>query len=154
MIHKTFLFVLGKLFFDLPARTKNYPQLIDDLDLAGQRLRERFKRAAEVPENHKVLTHIIGIERWGQRRLTALLGAPLKIDEYNNDRPARETPWAELRTQLQLTRQQTITLAQQLQAAGVNLEATMPHNDFGDLTVRAWLNYLKTHAELESKKAQ
>jgi hypothetical protein len=100
----------------------------------------------------KVLRHITGIERWGQRRLQILLGEPPIADEYDGYRPGTDLTLDEQRALFRETRTATLALIDQLQAAGVGDDATAPHNDFGPLTVRGWLRYLDMHANLESKK--
>jgi hypothetical protein len=97
------------------------------------------------------LSHVVGIERWGQRRLQVALGEPLLMDEYDNYRPARDLDWQGLQAEFQATRRETIALAQRLEQAGA--EATrVNHNSFGDLSVRGWLYYLGRHADLESRR--
>ena len=96
-----------------------------------------------------MLSHIIGIERWGQSRLRVFLGEPFTQDEYNGYRPARDVPWDELVGQFSATRSETIALARALDEALIAPDKTVLHNQLGPLSARAWLRYLQTHASRE-----
>lgn len=139
----------ANLFLERPVRGKSYADLRGELDAAGRRILARLGSKAHSPFHHRVLTHIIGIERWGQSRLRSLLGEPLRQDEYDGYRPARDVPWEELIEQFQATRAETLALADALEAAGVPPSATVRHNDYGPLSALAWLRYLETHASRE-----
>ncbi len=99
-----------------------------------------------------LLRHITGIERWGQSRLRAFLGAPLVRDEYDDYRPGKELDLDGQRSAFRETRDETIELVRQIAKANVPDSVTVAHNDFGPLSVRGWLRYLDAHASLESKK--
>lgn len=138
-------------FLEQPFKNLSAEQIAQRLELDGHKLARTFAAATDSPGNRDLLSHITGIERWGQSRLQVALGAPLTLDEYDGYRPPREASWAELQEALRDTRQQTVALARQLEpaiAGGVQV----PHNQFGPLTVRSWLRYLDMHANLEAKK--
>jgi len=132
-----------------PARGKSYTELALELDNAGQKILARLRGKKMTEFNHRVLSHITGIERWGQSRLRSLLGGPLLQDEYNGYRPAKDIAWDALIEEFRATRAETVDLAHALAIAAVDPTATIPHNDFGPITVRAWLRYLQTHASRE-----
>jgi hypothetical protein len=121
------------------------------LQASGQKLQGRFGSCSDVPRNRQVLSHIIGIERWGQRRLRVALDDPFEMDEYNAYRPARETDWTTLQTMFAATRRETIRLIGLIERAGV-ADRRILHNMYGDLTVRGWLKYLLVHADAEAMK--
>jgi hypothetical protein len=136
---------------DRPARKKSAQDLISSLDEGRDALLTRYDAAQDNDANHKVMTHIIGIERWGQTRLRQALGEPPGEVEYDTYRPPQDTPWGDLRPLFEETRAETIRLAGDLDTAG-KLDAVVPHNTFGDFSIRGWLSYLASHSNLESKR--
>jgi hypothetical protein len=138
-------------FLEQPFRNLTAEQMAERLELDGRTLERTFAAAKDSPDNRKLLSHIGGIERWGQSRLQVALGAPLAMDEYDGYRPPREASWAELQDAFRSTRQQTVALAGQLDQP-VTSGVKVPHNQFGPLTVRSWLRYLDMHATWEAKK--
>jgi hypothetical protein len=132
----------GKGLADFPAQ----------FEAGGTKIMKRADDLDDSDLNRRVLNHIIGIERWGQRRLKVALGEPFLQDEYNGYRPARETSWEALKTAFAQTRAETVALARTLAAQPGLASKRIRHNDYGDLSVGGWLNYLRTHAELESRK--
>lgn len=139
--------IIGQMVFE---RGKKLADLPAQLEAGGTKVMARANAMTDSEFNRRVLNHIIGIERWGQRRLKVALGEPFVQDEYNGYRPARETSWEALKTQFVETRAETVALARTLAAqAGTT---RVRHNDYGDLSVGGWLNYLRTHAEFESRK--
>lgn len=141
-------FVAG-LFLERPTQAKSYAELTLQLEEAGQRMEARLSDKKYSEFNHRVLTHIIGIERWGQSRLRVFLGEPFTQDEYNGYRPARDVPWDELVRQFSTARSETIALARSLDKTSVAPDKTVLHNQLGPLSARAWLRYLETHASRE-----
>lgn len=137
------------LFLERPARGKSYAELAQRLEEAGESIHTRLSGKSYSEFSHRVLSHIIGIERWGQSRLRVFLGAPLVQDEYNGYRPARDLPWDDLIGQFTATRSETIALAHALKDSSVTPDKTVPHNQFGPISARAWLRYLQTHASRE-----
>jgi hypothetical protein len=80
------------------------------------------------------------------------LGEPFVQDEYNGYRPPRETGWEALKAQFEATRAETVALARALAAQPGAEAKRVRHNDYGDLSVGGWLNFLRRHAEFESRK--
>ena len=141
-------FVTG-LLLERPIGDKSYADMAQQLEEAGQSIEARLSGKEYTEFNHRVLTHIIGIERWGQSRLGVFLGNPFVQDEYNGYRPARDVPWEELVGQFSVTRSVTISLARALDDALIAPDKTVLHNQLGPLSARAWLRYLQTHASRE-----
>ncbi len=141
--------VLSALVLQLPARRLTFGQLATRLEASGESLRRRASRAAATDANRTQLRHIVGIERWGQRRLGTILGQPPVADEYDEYRPAATIDWPALREELVATRRETVAITHRLAAAGGGDDVTAHHNSQGDLTARAWLYYLNVHANLE-----
>jgi len=140
------------VFIEQPGRSKSLIEWKATLATNGAAIDQRAATAKDAVQVSKVLRHIAGIERWGQRRLQILLGAPLIHDEYDDYQPGTTLTLAEQREFFRQTRADTLALVDQLQAAGVGDAVTAPHNEFGPLTARGWLRYLDLHANLESKK--
>lgn len=140
------------VFVEQPGRGKSYDEWKQVLETSGVAIDARAAVAKDAVQTSKVLRHIAGIERWGQRRLQIFLGAPPIQDEYDDYQPGTTLTLAEQREFFRQTRADTLALVDQLQAAGVGDAITAPHNDFGPLTARGWLRYLDIHANLESKK--
>jgi hypothetical protein len=142
---------ISGLVLEWPLKDKDLGEVAKELDLAGGRLKHAFASAKDNPDNRRLLSHIVGIERWGQNRLHAALGEPLAMDEYDGYRPPREASWPALQDAFAETRRQTVALAQALGEAAIG-DVKIPHNQFGPLSVRSWLRYLDMHANLEAKK--
>lgn len=151
-VKATIMGAAAGLFIERPGRARSYAEWKQMLETSGVAIDQRAAAAKDPVQASKVLRHISGIERWGQRRLQVLLGAPLLDDEYDGYRPGTNLTLAEQREFFRQTRADTLALVDQLQAAGVDVSVTAPHNDLGPLTARGWLRYLEMHASLESKK--
>lgn len=134
-----------------PGRKRSFAEWAQKLAQDGETIVGRVA-AKQTPTASATLRHIIGIERWGQRRLQVALGEPLVQDEYDGYQPDANTDWATLLDAFRTTRQTTVTLAQQLAAGAVSDQVLVLHNQFGPLPLRAWLSYLDTHANLESRR--
>ncbi len=112
----------------------------------------RLATAPDTAKNRDLAAHIIGIERWGQRRLRMLLGEPPIRDEYDRYRPDAEQNLAALADVFRQTRAETVRVIAELEAAGCVPTTTAPHNDLGNVSIRGWLSYLDGHAAMESRK--
>lgn len=139
------------LFFVRPGQKRSLVEWAQKLAQDGEKIVQRAA-AKPTPQARATLRHITGIERWGQRRLQMALGEPLVHDEYDGYQPDVNDDLATLLDAFRTTRQATVLLAQQLAAAGISDQVLVPHNQFGPLPVRAWLSYLATHANLESRR--
>lgn len=147
-------FIMGigaKILFELPVRGQSLDALAQGLEGSAQGIATRIENAKESTHNHKTITHLIGIERWGQSRLKVAMGEPLLQDEYDGYRPAQDTAWHALKEHFEATRQQTVELAHALGTQHVNPSQTVMHNMYGDMTLRGWLKYLDVHANLTIK---
>ncbi|MBZ9750486.1 DinB family protein [Deinococcus sp. HMF7604] len=136
-----------------PVSRSSYSDLGQSLERAGTFLTGRAERAADTPANREVLGHILGIERWGQGRLRAALGAKADLDgSYHSHRPPQDTPLRELQQLVTTTRAATVDLTRRLHRTPPDDALTIPHNQFGPMTPKAWLRYLIQHADLESRR--
>ena len=142
--------VLREFLVERPARKASINELADKLSVSGQALSIRFGGIANRDANREALRHIIGLERWGQRRLRVFLGEPFVRDEHDGYRPSENFSWNDLREDFNQARAETVTLAEQLKQKNVTHTATVLHNDFGSLTAKGWLKYLLDHATRES----
>jgi hypothetical protein len=138
--------LLADLLLERPVRNKTLGEIRDELDSSGREAEQRLATAADTGQNREALRHIIGIERWGQRRLQAALGEPLLLDESDGYYPASDASWEQLQEMFQETRRKTLAIAGELDQANVGREVTVPHNQWGNLTVYGWLQYLRSHA--------
>jgi hypothetical protein len=138
--------------FERPARKTSFEDFARVLHEKGEILASRIEKGSGTESQHRVLTHIIGIERWAQSRVAVALGQPFKQEEYTNYRPARTTEWSDLLPLFRATRAESVALAEQLAAQNVPTNLKVKHNQYGDLSVRAWLQYMVGHADFESKR--
>lgn len=90
------------------AGGKTVDELIAKLAASGAAVAERMARAADTPGNRDVAAHIIGIERWGARRLRTALGDVALADEYDGYRPGMEQDMAAMAEAFAEAREQTI----------------------------------------------
>ena len=141
----------GDLYLNRWTRGRSLTEMMVALQAAGQKLQRQFERYPDTPHNRRILSHIVGIERWGQRRLRVALGDPFELDEYDRYRPSRETDFEMLKNMFNETRRETIRLIGLLDRAGAG-DVRVKHNVYGELTVRGWLRYLLMHANLEAMK--
>jgi hypothetical protein len=141
---------LLRSFMERGARDLSYEDLMDRLRVSGEEIAGRMAAAADTSGNRQAAAHIIGIERWGRQRLGTALGQTLVMDQYNGYRPAVTLTMPALAELFGDARASTLDLVARLVAAGVKPSATVPHNDMGDLTIRAWLFYLNSHATREA----
>lgn len=135
-----------------PAGKKSVADLASELALGSQIIDERAAKAGNAEKARAVLRHLTGIERWGQRRLRVFLGDKPTNDEYDGYRPGADLTLEEMRATFRSTRAETVKLAERLARSKVAPDATVEHNSFGPISLRAWLGYLQTHANWESKK--
>lgn len=131
------------------GRGRSIEDLARRLEVSREPVEARVFGAADTPANREAINHLLGIERWGQRRLRVALGAPFERDSYRGYRLPDDASLAELQAAFRDTRSATVALARELQRAGADPGRTVPHNDLGDLTLVEWLAYLDGHAARE-----
>jgi hypothetical protein len=120
-----------------PARKQGLKKLVQNLRDSGEAFQRDLERIEDKDTNRDQLRHIIAIERWGQRRLRVALGESFVKDENHAYKPSQETTWERLKEIMKATRDETLNLAGLLESADV--KQTVPHNQFGPLSVLAWL---------------
>ncbi|MCU0497497.1 MAG: DinB family protein [Anaerolineae bacterium] len=138
------------LILESGVRGKTPMQVAQRLERSRNQVLERIRSSSRNDENHKVITHIIGIEKWGQQRLRCALGEPLVQEEYNRYRPALSTPWDELAPLFEQTRAETLAIVRQIDPS--RAKQMIPHNAHGEISVNAWIHYLNLHANIESRR--
>jgi hypothetical protein len=113
---------------------------------------QRLFSAPDTTANREIANHIIGMERWGQRRLDSMFNNEKLTDEYDNYQPGPRYSLSELHKEFQATR--ALTLARLLKISQhPELErCAVTHNMLGPLSVKGWFYYLDTHASREVKK--
>lgn len=134
------------------ARGRGWSDLAQSLAESGDDLATRMHDAPDTPHNREVVQHVVGIERWGQRRLRVALGERFVLDGHRPFRLPDDTSMRELSEAFTRTRADTVALTRELEANGADKELQVRHNDLGELTLGAWLAYLDGHARRESRR--
>ena len=143
-----------RTIFGLQSFNKSLDQLIQGAKAGGQTIDSHLTGKPDTPQNRQQMRHVIGIERWGQRRLQTVLGEPAIHDEYNGYQPDAELDLAALRQEFAATRAKTLEIVNTIQQKGLADSATANHNDMGDVSLKLWLRYLTMHANFESKRVK
>ena len=141
---------IGRYFFGRQAAGKTAAQLADMLEKSGREIAMRFQNVPQTEQNHRFVTHIIGIEKWSQMRVQVVQGAPFREEEYDVYRPPKNTSWEDLKRMFDQTRRETVALSQGLSAS--QLSQKVRHNMYGEITAATWLIYINTHGNLESRR--
>jgi len=144
--------ILRTLILERPGGKWTMARWAEKLTAGGESISQRLDKRPDSERNRQVLSHIIGIEQWGQSRLRVALGEPIKEEEYNSYRPSRNRSWEQLKAEFRMTRKRTVALAEALDANQVDQFMKVKHNRYGMLTIGAWLRYLDMHANWEIKK--
>lgn len=141
------------LAIETPARWTGMDRLIKVLDTSGQSLEKHMHTVKGRAINQNALAHIIGIERWAQRRLCVVLGEALCEDSFATSYPGAQS-WTQLVEIFHLTRKETVSLGKSLRMAGIDPEIRIPHHQFGNLSILGWLYYINLQANLISVRIQ
>lgn len=145
------LFHLGaKLYFERPAQKLPFQDHVAKLRSSGAEVQSRLRSAQPTDQHRQVLRHVIGIERWGQRRIRTFLGEPFVMDAHHPYLPPADTSWDDLVGEFARVRGETVGLAEAL--SDCNAGGRVPHNQFGEMSARGWLQYLRGHAEVETRR--
>lgn len=131
------------------ARGKSLEELADGLAASYARLGPLYERALDTPANRESFNHWLGIERWSQRRLRVARGEEFVRDRYHGYRLPDMATLDDLRAAFAATREESVALAREFAAAGVDADLTVPSNDLGDLSVAEWFAYIEDHASRE-----
>jgi hypothetical protein len=142
--------VFLRIFSEQRAKHMSWGDLIQRLEHSAEIVLPRFDKATNNSRPLEAAKHVIGIERWAQRRLRIALGEPPVTDEYDAYRPDDLNDIKALRDAFATMRAETIAILQQLREADVSLDTTTPHNELGLLTIRGWVLYLTDHAWRET----
>lgn len=144
--------IFKTILVERPARKHDLAGWAEQIQKDGVALSAKLGNSADSEDHRRVLSHIIGIERWAQTRVKVALGGPFIEEEYNNYRPARDETWQEMRSEFAETRAASIRLAKELAEVNVPHTTVIKHNDFGDMTIRGWLRYITMHGSFEAKR--
>lgn len=145
---------LFRTVFQVQIINKSLADLIRSAKEDGQTINAHLAGKPDKPENHQQMRHVIGIERWGQRRLKTMLGEPPIQDEYDGYQPAEDLDLAALRDEFSAARAETLAIVDAIQEKGVADSAKANHNGMGDVSLKIWLRYLTMHANFESKRVK
>jgi hypothetical protein len=143
--------LMAEMLLERPVRDKTLPEFRKELEETGQNIQRQLGTADETQKNRDALRHIICIERWSQQRVKAALGEPFVMDESDGYLPAAEITWDQLQGAFRETRQETLALVRKLDEANVGRDLRVRHNQWGNLTVYGWLNYMNGHANRDAK---
>lgn len=144
--------IVSNLMLERPSRKKSYADYVAMFESKGKEIERKANSAADNDKNRRRLSHIIGIERWGQSRVRVALGDPFVEEEYApRHRPAKETSWDDLKRQFVETRAASVALVQELSAENAPADLQIKHNSFGEISTKAWLHYLQFHASTEAR---
>lgn len=146
--------VVTHFMLERPVRNKSYAELGYLLEESGQTVLSRISQAAETEKNHRILTHLIGIEKWSQQRLRVALGDDFIDEEYDNYRPSQDADWSDLHDIFANTRAVTVGLTNELIIQNAPTVMKIDHNDFGPVSPRGWLRYIDFHGRSESKRVK
>ena len=144
--------LITHFLLERPAKKWTMTAWGEKLTASGESLNQKLDKLADSERNRQVLSHIIGIEQWGQSRLRVGLGEPFTEDEYDNYRPSRNRSWEQLKMEFRMARKRTVALAEELDNQQADQFSRVKHNQYGQITLGAWLRYLNMHANLESKR--
>ena len=129
-------------------------ELTTALEESKDEVADKIRQGNGTQDNRLQACHVIGLERWGQRRLEILLGEPEVSDEMDPYCPASDTSMSDLAETFEATRDDTLAIVERLRESSVAPDAEAPHNDMGDLSLRAWLFYLNGHALREAGRVK
>lgn len=141
----------GGLFFEKPANKKSYGELVQNLETNGTAIGEKTNGLMDGEFVRETMIHIIGIERWAQKRLKVFLGDAFIDEEYDKYRPDAAISIEDLRKIFLAERNETVKLAREIDARRIPDETKVNHNMFQDFSAKAWLHYLAGHAAQEAK---
>lgn len=144
--------MLFKLYFTWQVRNKSLNELISAAEAGGKTIMDNLKDKPDTPANRKQMRHIIGIERWGQRRLKTLLGEPPLTDEYDGYQPAESLDFNALKAEFKSTRAETAKILRTIQKKGLAKTGKALHNGMGEIPITIWAGYLTMHANFEHKR--
>jgi hypothetical protein len=137
------------LMIERPARKQRFADIITGLETTGHQIADRIRRASPGKVNVRQVRHVVGIERWSQRRLRVALGERPTLDEYDGYQPPEDADWDTLLAEWEATRRETVALARTLAEKSTD-DVRIRHNQMGPLSVRGWLIYLSRHATRET----
>lgn len=144
--------IFRNIWLERPGQKWTIAAWGEKLATSGESINHRLDKYADSQRNRQVLSHVIGIEQWGQSRLRVGLGELFKEDEYDKYRPSRNRSWEQLKAEFRLARKKSVALAEALDGQQIDQSMTVQHNQYGPITLGAWLRYLDMHANLELKR--
>jgi hypothetical protein len=146
--------ITGKVIrfvMEIQAKNASLDELRAKLEAGAETTAARLAQGVDTLENRAQAAHLVGIERWGAHRLQAALQGMPDSGEYDPYRPSPDVTMPALVAEFRRARAETAALAEALRPAQ---DKIVLHNDLGEMSVKGWLVYLRTHAEMESKKIE
>ncbi|MEM9950432.1 MAG: hypothetical protein AAF846_02435 [Chloroflexota bacterium] len=139
------------LTFERWAKRNSYQHIKTQIETEAKIIHTSIQSATQNKVNHQTTTHIIGMERWIQSRIKVALGSPYIQEEYDNYRPPQNASWEQLEQEFIATRELSCELCDQLIAENIDKSLKVNHNQFGNITIGAWLEYLNFHSKTHAK---
>lgn len=134
------------------ARGRSFGDLGRRLEASGHEIEARVAAARDTARHREALNHIVGIERWGQRRIREALGEPAETNGHRRYRLPEAATLAELGDAFTTARGGTVALTEELERSATDPARIVRHGDLGDLTVLEWFAYLEDHASREARR--
>ncbi len=138
-------------YFERRARGKSYSRYKEKIEETSTQIVSIFSDSKDNEKSRWLFTHVIGMEKWMQQRIKVALGEPFVRDEYDIYRPSQDEPWDKLQQLFVETRNESVQLCDALDAKQANGSQKILHNEFGDLSVKGWLEYLLFHGQNHAK---
>lgn len=130
--------MMGQLSLEFPVRNKNISELAAQLESSGKEIVNRINAAQpDSEENQAQMRHIIGIERWGHRRLRGFLGSVPPEDEYDEYCPESGLDLMEQIALFREARAKTVYLGIQIESLFVEAAKAAPIKAEAVLTIEA-----------------
>lgn len=143
IIHR--LFVWG--VFERQSKNQTYHTYRQRFEESSAKIQNLIDNAQDTDKSRWELTHVIGMERWMQSRMKVALGEPFTLDEYDGYRPPLAAPWQDLKQAFVTTRQDSCDLSAEFADKNVDGSQKIMHNQFGDLSLKAWMEYALFHSK-------
>jgi hypothetical protein len=143
---------VGGLFFERPVRGVTAEALFARFTASHAPYIAALEGKADTAKNRALVAHIIGVERWAQARINQVRTGVTYHEECDRYVPATDTSYADLVRTAATTRTESIALVQSLITADIALTQIVTHNEFGALSLAAWIQYMMSHSMLEAKK--
>ena len=140
------------LLFERNTKGKSYADNKRQLEESATLVQSMIDEASDNEKSRQELLHIIGMERWMQSRMKVVLGEPFTQEEYDGYRPPEDAGWQDLKQAFIQTRHDSYDICDALATKNVDGSQTVTHNQLGELSIRAWMEYMLIHSRDHAKR--